>query len=348
MAEITLVEAARRAVLQEMRRDPTIWVLGEDVARGGLFGQYRGFLDEFGPARIVSTPISESVIMGAGLGAALVGTRPIIEMRIFDFVMCAMDELVNQIAKVRYMFGGQARPAVVVRMPHGIWRNSAAQHSQTLESWFTHIPGVVVVVPSSPADTAGLLVSAIRSDDPVLFFDPKNLFPITGEVAEVIEPIPFGSARQLREGEDITIVTWSAITPAVVEAAATLGARGISCDVLDLRTLWPWDEKAVCESVARTGRLLVVHEAVTTGGFGAEVLARVLERLGPRAVKAAGRVGQPRVPLPFSPPLEDALKPDAAKVVVAAEALIAAAPISLAARDARRAPPPRRRREGRP
>jgi len=348
MAEITLVEAARRAVLQEMRRDPTIWVLGEDVARGGLFGQYRGFLDEFGPARIVSTPISESVIMGAGLGAALVGTRPIIEMRIFDFVMCAMDELVNQIAKVRYMFGGQARPAVVVRMPHGIWRNSAAQHSQTLESWFTHIPGVVVVVPSSPADTAGLLVSAIRSDDPVLFFDPKNLFPITGEVAEVIEPIPFGSARQLREGEDITIVTWSAITPAVVEAAATLGARGISCDVLDLRTLWPWDEKAVCESVARTGRLLVVHEAVTTGGFGAEVLARVLERLGPRAVKAAGRVGQPRVPLPFSPPLEDALKPDAAKVVVAAEALIAAAPVSLATRDARRAPPPRRRREGRP
>jgi len=348
MAEITLVEAARRAALQEMRRDPTTWVLGEDVARGGLFGQYRGFLDEFGPARVVSTPISESVIMGAGLGAALVGTRPIIEMRIFDFVMCAMDELVNQIAKVRYMFGGQARPAVVVRMPHGIWRNSAAQHSQTLESWFTHIPGVIVAVPSSPADTAGLLVSAIRSDDPVLFFDPKNLFPVTGEVAEVIEPIPFGSARHLREGEDLTIVTWSAITPAVVEAAATLSARGISCDVLDLRTLWPWDEKAVCESVLRTGRLLVVHEAVTTGGFGAEVMARVLERLGPRAVKAAGRVGQPRVPLPFSPPLEDALKPDAAKVVAAAEALIAAAPVSLATRDARRAPPPRRRREGRP
>jgi pyruvate dehydrogenase E1 component beta subunit len=305
-----------------MRRDPRIWVLGEDVARGGLFGQYRGFLEEFGPERVVSTPISESTIMGAGLGAALVGTRPIIEMRIFDFVMCAMDELVNQIAKIRYMFGGQAKPAVVVRMPHGIWRNSAAQHSQTLESWFTHIPGVVVVVPATPADTAGLLVSAIRSDDPVLFFDPKNLFPLTGEVAEDIAPIPFGQARQARQGTDLTIVTWSAAVPLVEEAAATLAARGISADVLDLRTLWPWDEAAVCASVARTRHLLVVHEAVTTGGFGGEVIARVVERLGPGALRGAARVGQPRVPVPFAPPLEEALKPDAMKVVAAAEALL--------------------------
>jgi pyruvate dehydrogenase E1 component beta subunit len=322
MPEVTLVEAARLAALQEMRRDPRIWVLGEDVARGGLFGQYRGFLEEFGPQRIVSTPISESTIMGAGLGAALVGTRPIIEMRIFDFVMCAMDELVNQIAKIRYMFGGQAKPAVVVRMPHGIWRNSAAQHSQTLESWFTHLPGVVVAVPSSPADAAGLLVSAIRSDDPVLFFDPKNLFGERGEVPAEIAPLPFGQARRIAEGRDLTIVTWSAITPAVAEAARTLAAGGIAADVLDLRTLWPWDEEAVCASVARTGRLLVVHEAVTTGGFGAEILARVMERLGPGAVRAAGRLGQPRVPVPFAPPLEAALRPDAAKVVAAAEALL--------------------------
>ncbi len=322
MAEVTLVEAARLAVLQEMRRDKRVWVLGEDVARGGLFGQYRGFLEEFGDQRVVSTPISESTIMGAGLGAALVGTRPIIEMRIFDFVMCAMDELVNQIAKIRYMFGGQARPAVVVRMPHGIWRNSAAQHSQTLESWFTHIPGVVVAVPSTPADTAGLLVSAIRSDDPVLFFDPKNLFPMKGEVPVEIAPLPFGRARLAREGRDLTIVTWSAITPAVEEAAATLAGRGISAQVLDLRTLWPWDEDAVCRSVARTSRLLVVHEAVTTGGFGAEVVARVTERLGPGALRGVARLGQPRVPVPFAPPLEDALKPDAAKVVAAAEALL--------------------------
>ena len=322
MAEVTLVEAARLAALQEMRRDPRVWVLGEDVARGGLFGQYRGFLDEFGADRVVSTPISESTIMGAGLGAALVGTRPIIEMRIFDFVMCAMDELVNQIAKIRYMFGGQARPALVVRMPHGIWRNSAAQHSQTLESWFTHIPGVVVAVPATPADTAGLLVSAIRSDDPVLFFDPKNLFPLKGEVAETIAPIPFGQARRMREGGDLTIVTWSSLVPAVEEAASTLAQRGISADVLDLRTLWPWDEAAVCGSVARTRRLLVVHEAVTTGGFGGEVVSRVIERLSTSAVDAVARLGQPRVPVPFAPPLEDALKPDAPKVVAAAERLV--------------------------
>jgi len=324
MTDVTLAEAARLAALQEMRRDPRVWVLGEDVARGGLFGQYRGFLDEFGPSRVVSTPISESTIMGAGLGAALVGTRPIIEMRIFDFVMCAMDELVNQIAKIRYMFGGQARPAVVVRMPHGIWRNSAAQHSQMLEAWFTHIPGLVVVTPSTPADTAGLLVSAIRSDDPVLFFDPKNLFPLKGDVPDTIAPIPFGQARRMREGTDLTIVTWSAITPAVAEAAEVLAGRGISADVLDLRTLWPWDEDAVAASLSRTGRLLVVHEAVTTSGFGAEILARMVERLGPGAIRAAARLGQPRVPVPFAPPLEDALKPDADKVVAAAERLMRA------------------------
>lgn len=322
MAQVTLVEAARLAALQEMRRDPTVWVLGEDVARGGLFGQYRGFLDEFGADRIVSTPISESMIMGGGLGAALVGTRPIIEMRIFDFVMCAMDELVNQVAKVRYMFGGQAKPAVVVRMPHGIWRNSAAQHSQTLESWFTHIPGVIVAVPATPADTAGLLVSAIRSDDPVLFFDPKNLFPLTGEVPAVIDPIPFGKARLARAGKDLTIVTWSAIVPQVEEAGAMLAERGIEADILDLRTLWPWDEEAVASSLRRTGRLLVAHEAVTVGGFGGEIVARMVERLGPAAIRAVARVGQPRVPVPFAPPLEDALKPDTAKIVAAAEALM--------------------------
>ena len=322
MPEMTLVEAARLAALQEMRRDPRVWVLGEDVARGGLFGQYRGFLEEFGAQRVVSTPISESTIMGAGLGAALVGTRPIIEMRIFDFVMCAMDELVNQIAKIRYMFGGQARPAVVVRMPHGIWRNSAAQHSQTLEGWFTHIPGVVVATPATPADIAGLLVTAIRSDDPVLFFDPKNLFGLKGEVAESITPIPFGHARRMREGSDLTIVTWSSMVPAVEEAAQTLAMRGISADVLDLRTLWPWDEDAVAASAAHTRRLLVVHEAVTTGGFGAEVVARVIERLGPGALRAVARLGQPRVPVPFAPPLEEALRPDAIKVVAAAEALV--------------------------
>jgi pyruvate dehydrogenase E1 component beta subunit len=323
---LTLVEAGRRAALQEMRRDGRVWVLGEDVARGGLFGQYRGFLEEFGADRVVSTPISESTIMGAGLGAALVGTRPIIEMRIFDFAMCAMDELVNQIAKIRYMFGGQARPAVVVRMPHGIWRNSAAQHSQTLEAWFAHLPGVVVATPSTPADTAGLLVAAIRSDDPVLFFDPKNLFGLTGPVPTWIDPLPFGRARQVRHGNDLTMVAWSAILPDCETACDALAQEGIGVDLIDLRTLWPWDEAAVAASVARTGRLLVVHEAVQPAGFGAEVVARVIELLGPASVKAARRLGAPRVPVPFSPPLEEVVKVTAPKIVAAAKATLEAPP----------------------
>ncbi len=315
MPEVTLIEAGRLAALQEMRRDPTVWVLGEDVARGGLWGQYRGFLEEFGPERVVSTPISESTIMGAGLGAALVGTRPIIEMRIFDFVMCAMDELVNQIAKVRYMFGGQAKPAVVVRMPHGMWRNSAAQHSQMLEAWFTHLPGVIVVAPSCAEDEAGLLVSAIRSDDPVLFFDPKDLWQAGGTIADKIEPIPFGKARQLSKGDAVTIVTWSAIVPKVVEAVAQLAKDGIAADAYDLRTLWPWDEDAIAASVKRTGRLLVVHEAVEVGGFGGEIVARIVDRLGPQNIKSAKRLGAPRLPIPFSPPLETQVRVTTNKIV---------------------------------
>ncbi len=323
MTDITLIEAGRLAVQQEMRRDPTVWVLGEDVARGGLWGQYRDFLPEFGPERVVSTPISESTIMGAGLGAALVGTRPIIEMRIFDFVMCAMDELVNQIAKVRYMFGGQAKPAVVVRMPHGMWRNSAAQHSQMLESWFAHLPGVIVVAPSSAEDEAGLLVAAIRSDDPVLVFDPKDLWQLKGTLpAGEIQPIPFGKARRISEGNALTLVTWSAMVPKAIEAVDRLAKDGIKVELLDLRTIWPWDESAVVASVKKTGRLLVVHEAVEVGGFGGEIIARVVDQLGPSGFKTAKRLGAPRIPIPFAPPLENEVRVTTDKIVAAAKAAI--------------------------
>jgi len=324
VVEVTLIEASRRAALQEMRRDARVWVLGEDVARGGLWGQYRDFLDEFGAERVVSTPISESTIMGAGLGSALVGMRPIIEMRIFDFVMCAMDELVNQIAKIRYMFGGQARPAVVVRMPHGMWRNSAAQHSQMLEAWFAHLPGVVVVTPSTAADTAGLLVQAIRSDDPVLFFDPKDLFGVPGDIAETIEPIPFGVARNVREGDAATVVSWSAAMPVAAKGAEMLATGGVMVDLLDLRTIWPWDEAAVIASVRKTGRLLVVHEAVEVAGFGAEIVARVFDQVGPGVLKAARRLAAPRIPIPFAPPLEAEVRVTPQKVVDAVNALIRA------------------------
>jgi pyruvate dehydrogenase E1 component beta subunit len=248
--------------------------------------------------------------------------RPIIEMRIFDFVMCAMDELVNQIAKIRYMFGGQARPAVVVRMPHGMWRNSAAQHSQMLEAWFAHLPGVVVVTPATPADTAGLLVQAIRSDDPVLFFDPKDLFWQNGEIAEAIDPIPFGIARRVAEGDAATVVTWSAAVPVATKGCAMLAEQGIKVDLLDLRTIWPWDQGAVIASVKKTGRLLVVHEAVEVAGFGAEVVARVVDQVGPANLKAAKRLAAPRIPVPFAPPLEAEVRVTPEKVVKAVKALI--------------------------
>jgi len=323
VAEVTLIEAGRLAAQQEMRRDPTVWVLGEDVARGGLWGQYKGFLDEFGADRAVSTPISESTIMGAGLGAALVGTRPIIEMRIFDFVMCAMDELVNQIAKIRYMFGGQAKPAVVVRMPHGMWRNSAAQHSQMLEAWFAHLPGVIVVTPSTAEDTAGLLVQAIRSDDPVLFFDPKDLFGVRGNVAEQIEPIPFGVARQVTEGDAATVVSWSAAMPVAGKGVEMLATEGVKVDLFDLRTIWPWDQAAVIASVKKTGLLLVVHEAVEVSGFGAEIIARVLDEVGTGVLKGAKRLAAPRIPIPFSPPLEAEVRLSPEKVMTAVKGLIA-------------------------
>ncbi len=323
MVEVTLIEAGRLAAQQEMRRDPTVWVLGEDVARGGLWGQYKGFLEEFGADRAVSTPISESTIMGAGLGAALVGTRPIIEMRIFDFVMCAMDELVNQIAKIRYMFGGQAKPAVVVRMPHGMWRNSAAQHSQMLEAWFAHLPGVVVVTPSTAEDTAGLLVQAIRSDDPVLFFDPKDLFGVRGDIAEHIEPIQFGVARKVAEGNAATVVSWSAAMPVATKGVEMLAVEGVKVDLLDLRTIWPWDQYAVIASVKKTGRLLVVHEAVEVSGFGAEIVARVLDEVGTGVLKAAKRLAAPRIPVPFSPPLEAEVRLSPEKIVKAVKGLVA-------------------------
>jgi pyruvate dehydrogenase E1 component beta subunit len=320
MARLSFAEATRRALAEEMRRDPTVWALGEDLAQGGIFGQYKGLVAEFGPERIVSTPISEACIMGAGLGAALCGTRPVIEMRIADFTLCAMDELVSQIAKARYMFGGQARVPLVVRMPQGMWRNSAAQHSQCLEAWLAHIPGLVVAAPGTPADAAALLRTAIRSDDPVVLLEPKNLWTAEGEVDEDAPPAEFGKARLAARGDELTVVTWSATVP-VVEAAAA--QAGVSADILDLRSLWPWDESAVLASVARTRRLLVVHEAVTVAGFGAEILSTVTERLGPGTLHAAERLGAPRVPVPFSPPLEDSMRITPDRVAAAMRRLAA-------------------------
>ena len=220
MARSSYLEASRQALAGEMRRDPLVWAVGEDLGRGGVFGQYRGLAEEFGPDRISDAPISEAAIMGAAVGAAMMGTRPVVEMRFSDFALCAMDELVNQAAKARFMFGGQARVPLVVREPIGMWRSSAAQHSQSLEAWYAHVPGLVVSCPSTPADNAGLLRSAIRCDDPVVHMEHKNLWPLEEEVPDDPDHlVPFGKARVARDGRDVTIVSWSAQVHACLDAA---------------------------------------------------------------------------------------------------------------------------------
>lgn len=317
---LTIAEAARQALAEEMRRDPSVWALGEDLAAGGIFGTYKGLMEEFGAERIVSTPISESMIMNVGFGAALAGTRPVIEMRILDFALCAWDELINQIAKARFMFGGQTNVPLVVRMPQGIGRGfQAAQHSQSLEAWLVHTPGLVVIAPATAADEKGMLKTAIRSDDPVVLLDPKSLFGMTGEVPAGEYTTPFGVARIAREGRDVTVVSWSSLLPAVLDAAERAQAEGVSAEVIDLRSLWPWDRDAVLASAARTKRVLIAHEAVRIGGFGAEIAATITEELGIR-VK---RVGAPRIPVGYAPVLENTYRVDAEKILEAIRKTVA-------------------------
>jgi pyruvate dehydrogenase E1 component beta subunit len=303
--ELTYAEAARLAIAQEMERDPLVWVLGEDLGpEGGVAGQYAGLQQRFGKHRVVDTPISESTIMGAGIGAALCGTRPVVELRYADFAFCAADEIVNQAAKVRYMLGGQARVPAVIRQPIGLRDGMAAQHSQSPEAWWVHVPGLVVVAPSTPSDNHRLLKAAVRCDDPVIYMEHKELWTSRGEVDEREGPGALGQANLCREGRDLTLVTWSSMVPVCLQAAATLESAGIAVEVIDLRTLWPWDRDAVEASVHRTGRLLVVHEAVRIGGFGGEIVADIAERMFDRLKTAPRRLGAPRVPVPYSLPLE--------------------------------------------
>lgn len=321
MVMMTYGEAARNALNEEMQRDPTVWALGEDLRRGGVFGQYKGLPEIYGPDRLSDAPISEAAIMGVAVGAALSGTRPVVEMRFADFALCAVDELVNQAAKARYMFGGQAKVPIVVREPMGMWRSSAAQHSQSLESWYTHIPGLVVVCPSSPVDNYGLLKSAIRCDDPVVYMEHKNLWALEGEV-DNNDPLPLGRRRLLREGDDITIVSWSATVHEAMAAAATLAGEGASVEVIDLRTLWPWDKERVFDSVKKTGRLIVAHESVQAGGFGAEIAATVSDVLFRDLKAPVKRIGAPRVPIAYAPPLEDMVRVTAPMIADCARGLM--------------------------
>jgi pyruvate dehydrogenase E1 component beta subunit len=303
MALMNYAQAACQALADAMRADARVVALGEDVGHGGVFGQYRGLKQEFGAARVIDTPISEATIMGAAVGMALTGLRPVVEMRVVDFALCAIDEIVNQAAKNRYMFGGQGRMPLVARLPIGIWSGSAAQHSQSLEAWFAHIPGLVVVTPATPSDNYALLAAAIECGDPVIYMEHKELWGLQGEVQPQYKTA-LGKARVARAGSDLTLVTWSSMLHTALAAAEQAARQGLSVEVVDLRTIWPWDRELVLESAARTGRLLVAHEAVRVAGFGAEIAATVAEELG----VPVRRVAAPRIPVGYARTLEDAAR----------------------------------------
>lgn len=310
------------ALGEAMQADPRVFVLGEDVAHGGAYGATRGLLDRFGSERVRDTPISEAAIIGVSVGAAMAGMRPVAEIMHMDFIACAMDQVVNQAAKVRYMSGGKAAAPIVIRCGVGGWLGAAAQHSQSLESWFTHIPGLKVVTAGNAADIRAMLHAAVADPDPVIVMESLALYSERGEVPED-RPADqvLGRADVKRRGNDVTIVTWGAMVPRVLEAAEALAGQGVDAEVVDLLTLWPWDADTVVESVVRTGRAVVTHQAHRRSGFGGEVAATITERAWGHLSAPVTRVGSLDVPVPFSPPLDDFVLPDAGRITAAVRSL---------------------------
>jgi pyruvate dehydrogenase E1 component beta subunit len=320
--EFTFIEIIRRALDEEMSRDSSVYLLGEDVAAGGAFGVTRGLLEKHGARRVRNTPISEAAITGLATGAALCGLRPVLEIMFIDFATLAMDCLVNQSAKYRYMAGGQLSVPMVVRTQAGAAGGAAAQHSQSLESWFIHVPGLVVLAPSSPSEAYGLLKAAIRLDDPALFIEHKRLYAMKEPLAGQAEPLPIGQARVAREGSDLTLIAYSAMVRTALEAAAELAREGISVEVIDLRSLVPLDMATLVRSVAKTHRVVIAHEAVEMGGVGAEVAARLGAAAFDELDAPITRVGCPFAPIPFAPELEQALLPGRRRIEQAVRELV--------------------------
>ena len=327
MALMSYLEAGKAALAAEMRADAAVWALGEDLGRGGVFGQYKGLVEEFGSARIVDTPISEATIMGAAVGAALMGTRPVVEMRFADFALCAVDELVNQAAKLRYMSGGKLSVPMVMRAPVGA-TTRGAQHGQCPESYFAHVPGLKVVAPSDAYNAKGILKSAIRDNNPVLVFEHKMLygskgreaaggFDLTCEVPLEDYVVPIGQAVVKRPGRDVTVVATHISLYRALAAAEELANEGIECEVIDPLTLQPLDGETIFGSVRRTGRLVIVHEDTLTGGWGAEVAARAADECLSYLEAPVKRVATLDVPMPCAPVLEEAVLPSTARVVAA-------------------------------
>ncbi|MDJ0752701.1 MAG: alpha-ketoacid dehydrogenase subunit beta [Ardenticatenaceae bacterium] len=322
--KITFSEAINEAMAEEMRRDEAVFLIGEDVGVfGGVFGVSTGLFDEFGETRVRDTPISEIAIVGGGLGAALMGMRPIAEIMFADFVACAMDQVVNQVAKARYMSGGKASVPLTLRIVNGAPGSAAAQHSQSPEAWFMNVPGLKIAIPATPYDAKGLLKSAVRGEDPVLFFEHKMLYAEPGEVPEDDYTVPFGEAVVRRAGKDITILAIGGVLPRVMAATEQLAAAGIDAEVIDPRTLVPFDKETVIKSVQKTNRVVIVHEAHKRAGPGAEIAAMLAEEAIGYLDAPIVRVATKNVPFPYAPDLEQYILPTVEDITEAVSAVVA-------------------------
>jgi pyruvate/2-oxoglutarate/acetoin dehydrogenase E1 component len=322
--KITYREALREALREEMRRDQTVFLLGEDIGRhwGGAFKVTNGLAEEFGDERVRDTPISESAIVGTSVGAAITGMRPVAEIMFGDLTALAMDQIANQAAKIRYMFGGQASCPLVIRTPFGAGVNIASHHSQSLEAWFMHVPGLQVVVASTPYDAKGLLKTAIRGNNPVFFCEHKLLYPVEGEVPEEEYMIPFGQADVKKEGSDVTVVATMYMIHKALGAAEKLEQEGLSVEVVDPRTLTPLDKKRITNSVKKTGRVVIVSEDCKTAGVSAEIAAMIAEEAIDYLDAPIMRVTAPDTPIPFSPPLEQFIIPNEKTIIEAVKEVV--------------------------
>lgn len=322
MKEIRYIGGIKEAIEEEMDRDSRVFLIGEDVGQpGGAFGASRGLFEKFGPERIVDTPISEAGFMGMAAGAAACGLRPVVEIMFMDFMTVCMDGIVNQIAKMRYMFGSQYPMPIVIRTPCGGGLNAGPQHSQCLEAWFAHVPGLKVVMPATPYDAKGVLKAAIRDDNPVIVVENKALHALKGEIPEEDFIVPIGRADIKKTGTDVTVVTTSRMVHEALKAAKALSSEGIDLEVIDLVSINPWDQEAVFNSISKTHRLVVAHEAVTQFGIGAEIAATVAGKIMDELDAPIERVGAPFVPVPFS--LEQAYLPGAKEIATAAKNTLA-------------------------
>lgn len=318
MTELRFAHAINRALVDSMKADENVVVFGEDVAGpGGPFGVTKGLLDKFGPNRVRDTPISEAAITGAAVGAAMSGLKPVVEIMFIDFITLAMDALVNQAAKARFMFGGQFSVPMVVRTPHGGGVGAGPQHSQCLEAWIAHVPGLKVVCPSTIPDAYGLLRAAIDDPDPVIYVENKSLYAMKGEFPDIAPHVEIGKANIVRDGTDVTLVTYGAMLSRSLEAATILASEGVSVEVIDLRSIQPWDEQAVLASLSRTHRLIVCHEAVEAFGVGAEIIARMVDVGFDELDAPPLRVAAPFMPPPYAPSLENEFVPSTNKIAEA-------------------------------